>query len=88
MEEEEKNIKQKRKEGKKHALSVILDQHREPGHFMEALLIDNIDNVIDSIEKASRSADRLSGRISWLNFILAVIGALSLLVAGYSVFCK
>lgn len=98
----EKSIKQKRDERKRHALKVILDDRRDHQHFWEALLISNIDNVIDSIEwlkgsienvtssieDASKSANKLSKRIFWLNMILVIIGALALFIAGYEVFCK
>ena len=98
----EKSIKQKRIERKRHALSVVLDNNRETQHFWDALLISNIDNVIDSIEylggsidnivmsieDASRSANKLSKRIFWLNIILVIIGALALSIAGYGVFFK
>lgn len=100
--EEKKSIKQKRDERKKHALSVVLDQDRESQHFWEALLISNIDNVIDgiewlegsiqsvemSIDDAHKSANRLSKRIFLLNMILAIIGSLGLFIAGYGVFFK
>jgi len=66
---------------KEQTLSAILD--REGGHvaMMEALLIYSID-------RASRSADRLSKRIFWLNLLIAIIGTLALVVAGYGVFFK
>ena len=41
-----------------------------------------------SIEDASRSANKLSKRIFWLNIILVIIGALALSIAGYGVFFK
>lgn len=102
MEEQKKGIQQQRDERKKHALSVVLDQDRGPGHFWDALLISNIDNVIDSIEwlqgeissvetsidNASVTSNKLSKRIFWLNVILIIIGTLGLLIAGYSVFFK
>jgi len=66
---------------KEQTLSAILD--REGGHvaMMEALLIYSID-------RASRSADGLSKRIFWLNLLIAIIGTLALIVAGYGVFVK
>ena len=102
MSKKPKGIQKQRDERKKHALSVILDQDREPGHFWDALLISNIDNVIDSIEwlqgdisgvemsieNASKSTNKLSKRIFWLNIILIIIGTLGLLIAAYSVFFK
>lgn len=102
MTEEKKSRKASRDERKKHALEVVLDENREPEHFWDALLISNIDNVIDSIEwmdssiqgvemtieNASKDADKLSRRIFWLNIILIVIGSLGLFIAGYEVFCN
>jgi len=102
MAEEKKSLKHKRDERKKNALKVVLDENRELEHFWDALLISNIDNVIDSvewldssiqrveqtIEGASKDADKLSRRIFWLNIILVAIGSLGLFIAGYEVFCK
>jgi hypothetical protein len=70
-----------RDEKKEQTLSAILD--REGGHVaqMEALLIHSID-------RASKSADKLSRRILWLNLLILIIGALALIVAGYGVFHK
>ena len=64
---------------KEQTLSAILD--KEGGHVaqMEALLIYSID-------RASKSADRLSRRVFWLNLLLLIIGMLALIVAGYDVF--
>lgn len=97
-----KSIKQKRIERKRHALSVVLDNNRETQHFWDALLLSNIDSVIDSIEflegsidnivmsveDASRTANKLSRRIFWLNMILVTIGTLALFIAGYEIFLK
>jgi len=62
-------------------LSTILD--KEGGHVaqMEALLIYSID-------RASKSADKLSRRIFWLNLLILIIGIAALIVAGYGVFFK
>jgi len=75
---ERERLRDKKKE---QTLSAILD--KEGGHVaqMEALLIHSID-------RASKSADRLSRRIFWLNLIILIIGVLGLIVAGYSVFFK
>ena len=66
---------------KKQTLSAILD--KEGGHVaqMEALLIYSID-------RASKSADRLSRRVFWLNLLLLIIGIAALIVAGYGVLFK
>ncbi len=99
---EKKSIKQKREESKRHALRVVLDEDGGTQHFWDALLLSNIDSVIDSIEflegsidnivmsveDASRTANKLSRRIFWLNMILVTIGALALSIAGYGVFFK
>lgn len=44
--------------------------------------------LIYSIDRASKTADKLSRRIFWLNLIILIIGTLSLIVAGYSIFFK
>ena len=66
---------------KEQTLSAILD--KEGGHVaqMEALLIYSID-------RASKSADRLSRRVFWLNLLLLIIGIAALIVAGYGVLFK
>lgn len=70
-----------RDQKKEQTLSAILD--KEGGHVaqMEALLIYSID-------RASKSADRLSKRVFWLNLLILIIGVLALIVAGYGVFFK
>jgi hypothetical protein len=102
METSKKSTKQKREELKRQALTRVLDEGKELEHFWEALLISNIDSVIDSIEWqdpdtgsvvsairwAAKSTDRLSRRILWLNVILVILGGLGLLIAGYELLFK
>ena len=64
---------------KEQTLSAILDKEGSHVAQMEALLIYSID-------RASKSADRLSRRVFWLNLLLLIIGMLALIVAGYDVF--
>jgi hypothetical protein len=44
--------------------------------------------LVHTIQRASRSADRLSKRVFCLNVILVVLGSLGLIVAAYGVFGK
>lgn len=68
-----------RKERIEEALHLILD--REGGHvaLMEGFLID-------SIGRASRSADKLSRRVFWLNLLILIVGTIGLIIAAYGVF--
>ena len=76
---ERAEIERLRQIKKNEVLSRILDKRLFNEAFMEALLIASIDT-------ASRSADRLSKRIFWLNILLLIIGVLGLFVAAYGVF--
>lgn len=97
-------IQRKRREIKKRALAGVLDSRKRSKHFWDALLIENIDVLIRCVEDlslndntdeavnaimtASKSADRLSRRIFWLNIILVVLGIAALIAAGYGIFFK
>ena len=77
----EKKIWKKREERVNQFIYVVLDDDRDPKNFADACLMH-------CIRMASRSADRLSSRVMWLNVTLVVLGVLGLAVAAYEVFFK
>lgn len=99
---ETKGIQKKRDERKKHALSVVLEGRGATQHFWDALLISNIDNVIDSIEwlqseigsvgmtidGASKSANRLAAKIKTLTWVMTIASIVGLAIGTYATFFK
>jgi len=69
-----------RDEKKEQILHLALDTEGNRA-IMEGLLIYSID-------RASKTADKLSRRLFWLNMLILIIGSLALIVAGYEVFVK
>jgi len=96
------DIKKEREERKRHALNVALDDHRDPQHFWDALLISDIDHMIDSIEGlqgnigsvemaiegASRSANRLASKIKKLTWVMKIASIIGLAIGAYAAFFK
>lgn len=92
------SIQKKRDEIKREALRIVLDEDKEPEHLWEALLISNLDNVIDSIESididglamtiedASKSTNNLTRKIKTLTWVLVVISIIGLGIASYTAF--
>jgi hypothetical protein len=78
-----KRIEKRREEREDLALNVVLDQGTDPdpSHFWAALLVQRL-------RRASESADKLSRRVVVLNWILIILGGLSLFVAAYGVLCN
>lgn len=74
-------LERKRDQKKGQILSLILDREGGNRAEMEGLLIHSID-------RASKSADKLSRRIFWLNLIILIVGVLALVVASYEIFYK
>jgi len=69
-----------RDEKKEQILHLALDTEGNRA-IMEGLLIYSID-------RASKTADKLSRRLFWLNMLILIIGTAALVVAGYEVFFK
>jgi len=70
----------RRDEKKEEILHLALDTDGNRA-MMEGLLIYSID-------QASKTADKLSRRLFWLNMLILIIGTLALVVAGYEVFFR
>jgi len=75
MDKKRKEIAEKnstRDEKVEEQLVVALDKGERPGHYWDAILTH-------SIKRASESANKLSRRIYWLNWILVALGVLYIL---------
>jgi hypothetical protein len=49
---------------------------------------DTSAEAANAINAASKSAERLSRRIFWLNIILVAVGIAGVIIAGYGIFIK
>jgi len=44
--------------------------------------------LIDTVEKSSRAANKLTEKIKFLNWILVILGTIGLIMAGFSLYMQ
>ena len=47
-----------------------------------------IAQLIDTVEKSSRAANKLTEKIKFLNWILVILGTIGLIMAGFSIYMQ
>jgi biotin synthase-related radical SAM superfamily protein len=47
-----------------------------------------IAQLIDTVEKSSRAANKLTEKIKFLNWILVILGTIGLIMAGFSLYMQ
>lgn len=61
----------------------------DKGHSQVGIGVDYaIKNLIDSIEKSSKAANRLAEKIKFLNWILVIIGIMGLTLGTFSIYLQ